>query len=504
MSEYNDNAKMAKQQLDNISPTMCYAKWAQVSLHLTNGQTQSCYHPPVHNIDEAEIYANPGALHNTTQKRTEREQMLRGERPKGCEYCWRIEDAGGISDRVYRSGEYWAQNSRKDIIHSTHRGNDVNPRYVEVNFNQACNFKCVYCSPHLSTTWEEEVKLHGPLTITDQSGKTVAHNDPEYLNMPLKVAQKDNPYIDAFWRWWPDIYDNLEVFRMTGGEPLMDSNTYKVLDYIYEHPNAWLELSITTNLCPPKEALWDKFMEKIQKLEEIQIWESPRYNPGSGNHWYVNMAVKHTALFVSVDNVSDQAEYLRTGLDFVNLRKKSEEFLTNTLNTTITYINTFNVMSMEGLTDYLKFILEMRSKFSKDAQGTKYIEIYDPYNDHPDYEVVPRQRVWFDVPLLRYPDWMAINVLDDTWNDIFTEALEFMAEHQLEGDHDFVGFYDFEIDKVKRNLEWMNTEHNQMTPETLERNLGNLRDFCSQLDQRRSTDFAETFPRLNTYMENKI
>ena len=106
MSDYSDATEIARQQLNNISDTMCYAKWAQVSLHLTNGMTQSCYHPPVHKIDEQEIYANPGALHNTEQKRREREQMLAGERPKGCEYCWRIEDTGGTSDRVYRSGEY--------------------------------------------------------------------------------------------------------------------------------------------------------------------------------------------------------------------------------------------------------------------------------------------------------------------------------------------------------------------------------------------------------------
>jgi hypothetical protein len=214
------------------------------------------------------------------------------------------------------------------------------------------------------------------------------------------------------------------------------------------------------------------------------------------------MAVKHTALFVSVDAVNEQAEYIRTGLDFVNLVKKSEEFLNKTYNTTITYINTFNVMSVEGYVDYLKFILDMRSKFSKEGQGTKYIEIYDPYNDHPDYEIVPRQRVWFDIPLLRYPDWMAINILDSSWQSCFTEALEFMEDNRLEGDHDFVGFYDFEIDKTKRNLEWMNAEYQSMTSDDLDRHHTNLKNFVKQLDERRYTDFAETFPKLNSYLEN--
>ena len=24
--------------------------------------------------------------------------------------------------------------------------------------------------------------------------------------MPLEVARKDNPYIEAFWKWFPDVY----------------------------------------------------------------------------------------------------------------------------------------------------------------------------------------------------------------------------------------------------------------------------------------------------------
>ena len=40
--------------------------------------------------------------------------------------------------------------------------------------------------------------------------------------MPIDESTKNNPYVQAFWRWWPNIYKDLEVFRMTGGEPLLD------------------------------------------------------------------------------------------------------------------------------------------------------------------------------------------------------------------------------------------------------------------------------------------
>lgn len=496
MSVYNDSASVAEAQLKRISKTMCYAKWAQVSLHLTNGTTHSCYHPPVHKIDVEELSINPSALHNTKQKKEERRQMLAGERPAGCSYCWKIEDTGNRSDRIYRSGEQWAQNARSDIIQAMADGN-VTPRYVEVNFNQACNFKCMYCSPHLSTTWEEEINQHGPILIENKDGVQEFHNDIQYLeNMPLKVAQKDNPYLTAFWKWWPELYRKLEVFRMTGGEPLMDNNTFKVLDYIYENPNAWLEVSVTSNMCPPDPKLMDKFIASIKKLEEIQIWkDEERFNPGSGNHWYVNMALKNFSVFVSLDSVGSQAEYIRTGLNYDLLRNNVRRILNETVSTSITFINTFNALAIFGVKEYLQYILELRSDYSRTNQGTKHIPIVDPYNTHPDFVVNPTQRIWFDIPLLRYPDWLAINSLPDNFDAILEDAITFMEDNHI--NDDFIGFYDFEIDKVRRNLQWMQQNRNVTA-----RNKKNLLTHFTEHDRRRSTNYRDVFPLLQDYLND--
>ena len=492
MSNYNENADKAEHQLKLISKTMCYAKWAQVSMHLTNGMTQSCYHPPLHKIDITALKENPSALHNTVQKKTERKMMLKGERPEGCSYCWKIEDVGGRSDRIYRSGEYWAQNARSDIFEAIDTGN-VDPRYVEVNFNQACNFKCMYCSPHLSTAWEEEVQEHGPYSVLTVAGQETEHNNIQALQnsglMPLKLANRDNPYVEAFWNWWPQLYKKLEVFRMTGGEPLMDHNTFKVLDYIYENPNQWLEVSVTTNMCPPKPELFEKFIDKLKKLEEIQIWEDKeRWNPGSGNHWYVNMAVKNFAVFVSLDSVGEQAEYIRSGLNFSVLQKNVSQLLTDTSNTTLTFINTFNALSVPKFKDFLKYILDLRTEYSRHAQGVKRIPIYDPYNTHPDYEIHPRQRIWFDVPLLRNPAWQSIHILPEEFEKYLEDAIQFMESNKEIGNFD--GFYDFEIEKVKRNLTVMKERPNQSI------NRKNFVKYFEQYDKRKGTDLLKTFPEF--------
>jgi sulfatase maturation enzyme AslB (radical SAM superfamily) len=284
------------------------------------------------------------------------------------------------------------------------------------------------------------------------------------------------------------------VFRITGGEPLMDVNTFRVLDYIYENPNTWLEVSVTSNFCPPKQELMDKFIDKLKKLEEIQIWEDKeRWNPGSGNNWYVNMAIKNFAVFVSLDSVGKQAEYIRSGLDYELMQKNVRTLLDETCNTTLTFINTFNILSVPKFKDFLKYILELRQAYSRENQGIKYIPIHDPWTKHNDYEIHPRQRVWFDIPLLRSPEWMDYRNLPKKFESYLQEGIDFMKENVESGN--FAGFYDFEIAKAERNLAMMQEVANVEI-----RNHTNFVKFFKQYDERKGTNLVETFPELKDFV----
>jgi hypothetical protein len=240
----------------------------------------------------------------------------------------------------------------------------------------------------------------------------------------------------------------------------------------------------------------DKFIEKVNNLEEIQIWEDKeRFNPGSGNHWYVNMALKHFSLFISVDSVGDQAEYIRNGLDFNLMKLNVNKFMDTTVNTNITFINTFNMLSVPRIKQFMEYILEVRSTYSKEKQGTKHIPIIDPYNTHPDYVVNPRQRVWFDIPLLRYPKWQSIQLLPESFESYIIEAIDFMKDNS--NTENFVGFYDFEIDKLERNLKVM--QENRFTDSNSKENLVK---FFKQYDDRKGTNILEIFPEFVEFLGN--
>jgi hypothetical protein len=54
----------AEKMREKLGYAFFLAKWQQVSLHLPIGLTNSCYHPPLHEIDAAPLTFNPSALHN--------------------------------------------------------------------------------------------------------------------------------------------------------------------------------------------------------------------------------------------------------------------------------------------------------------------------------------------------------------------------------------------------------------------------------------------------------
>ena len=165
----------AEQMKQALGPALCLAKWKQVSLHLPTGLNNSCYHPPLHRINIEDIGRNPSALHNTEHKKQQRQLMLAGTKPAECQYCWNMEDQNKLSDRHYRSGEPWAAVDFEKIKNSQGSEDDIIPSYVEVNFNNACNLKCSYCSPQFSSSWQDEMEKLGAYPTSRP------HNAPEHF-----------------------------------------------------------------------------------------------------------------------------------------------------------------------------------------------------------------------------------------------------------------------------------------------------------------------------------
>ena len=452
MVHKSDFMASAEWMKDNLGPALCLAKWKQVSLHLPTGLNNSCYHPPLHQIDADALVDNPSALHNTEHKKQQRVIMLKNEKPSECSYCWNIEAHGQLSDRHYRSGEPWAAEDYEVIKNSTGEENDVIPSYVEVNFNHACNLACSYCSPQFSSTWQAEVDKWGGYPTS------TIHNDSNHFtgrNRPIP-GRDANPYVDAFWQWWPELYPKLKHFRMTGGEPLMDKNTYKVFDYVLALPNPELHLNVTSNFSV-EESLFTKYLNYVKQL--------------------CNTNIEHFMQYVSLDSgIPAHAEYIRHGLNTNRVVDYVERFLTDIpYRNSLTFIITMNNLSVLGIQRQLDYILSLRRTHS-----TTY------------------QRVWFDTPLLRQPKWQSLQILPPVYIGVLERVADWMELNLETPDKPFQGFKDYEVQRMRRDIDWMK-EGQQSDTGYIKQQRADFYRFFHEHDQRRNTDFLTTFPEMKEF-----
>lgn len=437
-----------KKKLDSVGCGFCLAKWTQVTIHLLNGTTHSCHHPIPHKIPLNELARNPTALHNTNFKKQQRKEMLNGGKPAECEYCWNVEkSSASFSDRVFKSAEPWSLDQYETIKNLDWRA-DYNPRYVEISFGNTCNLKCAYCSPPYSSKWVEEIKKFGPYTENHN------FNSLEYVDNRVDTRYKltdENPYTDAFWKWWPDLYKDLHTFRITGGEPLLMDDTFKVLEYIQENwkDNPNLCLAINTNLSVPRPLI-DKLITIAKDLTE-------------------NNKVRELIIFTSLEATEEAAEYIRFGLDYNQIWKNIHDILDQLPKIVINIMSTFNALSVFSYSNLIDKVFEYKQKF---------------HNEN---------RYWgeallLDTSYLRYPSFLAVNILDREHKELILDAAK-KALYYGKFDKTY-GFSDTQIQKIKRTYDYAinNNSDTYMKMQFVK--------YITEYDRRRGTDFKKTFPQL--------
>lgn len=455
---YEEHLKKVNADINEVSPTFCIAKWKQVTMHLQNGNTHSCHHPNPHYVPVEEIMRNYKALHNSEFKKQQRKLMLEGKRPSECDYCWRVEDAPGnhYSDRTYKSADgSWAMPYLNDIKNKPWY-DDTDPSYVEVSFGNVCNFKCSYCAPHISSKWMEEIEKYGAYPTTHN------YNNLGWIKSENKMPipnNEENPYVDAFWNWFPDMYKNLKYFRITGGEPLLNKNTFKVLDYIIEHPNPELEVAINTNMNPPKE-LFDRFLDKCK----IIINEKK---------------LKNFKLFTSAEAHGKQSEYIRFGMDYNMWLENMHRTYREIPGIQFTIMSTYNILSLTTYIPFLKDVLDIKREYS----------------------TAEHSPLLLDIPYLRHPEHQSVFIMNRELLPLIEEQVTYMCQNlEHKGWHGTAnkGFYDTEAEKLKR-IYTMAKDSIEHPNQWLDTNRRDFAIFVDEHDVRRGTDFVETFPELESF-----
>ena len=393
------------------------------------------YHPKPHKISLDEIAIDPSALHNTEQKKLERLEMLNGGKPSGCQYCWNIEALGEnyVSDRKERNSTIYTP-ERFEEIKTGPWDQNINPEYIEISFGNECNFKCGYCHPKHSSSYHKEIKDFGPYDMVKNH-----RNDINWFKV---YEEETNPYVEAWWRWWPEVSKTLNILRITGGEPLLQQSTWRLLDDLDKNPKPNLEININSNF-GVKPILIERLVERINKLLEEK-------------------KIKNFKVFTSLDTWGSPAEYIRTGLDLEVWEKNFHTYLSKTT-LPLTFMITFNILTVTNFVLLLAKILEWRTLYPLKDTGNEL-----------------RHRIRFDTPYLKEPLQYDMNILPkEQFMPFMHTHLNFIRKNIDDNSSD--KFTMLEYEKFKRVVGYMSTT--KYSPEKLKEGRKDFYNWFTEYEQ---------------------
>jgi organic radical activating enzyme len=424
--------------VDAKSPSFCAAKWLNATIWLGSGSTASCHHPPAHTIPLEELKDNHTAIHNTKHKKLMRKMMLEGERPRECEYCWKIEDISkdSVSDRVFKTIIYKEEEINNIANKSWNYDSEL--KTLEISFDRVCNLACSYCNASFSTTWAKDIKKSGPYQNLVSDGAAAFQQDGSWVE-PYK-NDEDNPYVQAFWKWWDSgLSESLDELRITGGEPLMSANTWKLLDW-FNGQDSKMRFAVNSNLIA-KDDIIDKLIEKTKNIHEFH-------------------------LYTSCETVGDHAEYIRDGLNYDLWKSNLVKILENGNCRGVHIMMTINSLCLFKITDFFDEMFILKSKYGK--------------------------KLSLSVNLLRFPSFQSPLALPDHIKDYCRIKLQDWFEKNKNNEL----MHEFEYASIERLIDYLevvDAPHRRTSNKiTLWRD---FKSFYQQYDLRRNKDIL-IFPKI--------
>jgi hypothetical protein len=251
--------------------------------------------------------------------------------------------------------------------------------------------------------------------------------------------------VEAFFQWWEtDLHRTLQELRITGGEPLMSGETWKLLDWFKNNKGkSTTRLAINSNL--GREVDVDRLLESVEGLA--------------------------VDIYTSNEAIGEQAEYIRDGLDyqawFANVRK----LLDSPSIRAVHCMATINALCLNSLPDFLTELVNLK-------------------------RIYGRERLSFTLNILRFPSFQSPLVLPDYLRNTFqinlTEWLRNHVRNPLMHEH--------ELNHLRRLIDYLDvvkTPHSEAFE--LPKLLNDFRQFYTQYDKRRGKNFVVAFPLLEDW-----
>lgn len=390
---------------------------------------------------------------NSTYMRNVRKQMLNGEKPPSCLKCYKEEDAGHNSKRMWETA-YWSQ--RVDIeklVSETTEDGSVPPQlaYIDLRFGTKCQLACVMCSPHDSSGWIKDWQKVFPTIENKTLKQTMMWENKGSTNGSSYNWHKNNP---IFWKQFYDQIPHMQQLYFAGGESLIIEEHYEILEECIRQGHAKnLELRYNSNGVEWREDLFD-------------LWKE----------------FKLVRFHYSVDSIHEMNDYIRYPSKWERTKEVFHILDTQTPNNTeVTVACAVQALNIYYIPDFIKWKLE--EGFTKinmwpfGAGGINYHFVYHP--PQLNVKVLP---AWFKQKCREkyekfYPWWEA------NWEKGVP------SWHKGKVTYEQWRNASYGIDRLEGMINFMESEDwSNRLPE--------MKEFLEQTDAIRGHSFYEVFPDM--------
>jgi MoaA/NifB/PqqE/SkfB family radical SAM enzyme len=299
------------------SPTYCVLPWIHQNLSV-NGWYKPCCNSHSRYKDVTVKNATLQEAFVSKEATTLRTQLTMGLRPIICDTCWVKEDAGVWSYRQAYNEKF------SELIPK-----DNNPilKYIDMKFDNVCNFQCRMCDPDSSD------QIWKSIDLLNEKGLELPNHIGKYTEADKNFDFKQTIKKD----YVKEVLETIDIFKVTGGEPFLSKDFLEILDLAIEKDLAKnITLMITTNASKFVKKVLDKFVH-----------------------------FKRVEFTVSVDGGEGVYDYIRYPYSFKQFTRRMDEAIQFAIDTgmkeqnkmvlkTACVVQAYNWLNLKDLVDYIK------------------------------------------------------------------------------------------------------------------------------------------------------
>lgn len=313
--------------------------------------------------------------------------------------------------------------------------------HFDIHLTSECQHACSYCNTTLSSKWVSDEEKYGKYRVFRIAEE--AHG-----NSPSDV--------DEFWQTWYSVYPYLNSIRINGGEPTLDINTLKILEYIEAFPIPDMKIEVLSNFDVDPTTYY-RYMEVVHRL-------------GILNKVMFNQVV-------SIDSgESGHVWYVRDKVDAARAFGRAQHYLHNTPESfSLTIAPTVAAITVVGLPSLLEWVLYARRLMNRESN-----------------------RVYLRASTLVSPSWQSVSILPMEYAGRLEDLITWMYANYDETA--LRGFSEDDISQIDSALDTIKDAQN-LPEDHVHRQRATFYEFFTEYDRRRTpaAKLTRSIPEMSAF-----